>query len=131
MVAWYRGIMVAFKQWENNMLTPSELGNRVRQLRNKHNKSQEELGQALGRSHAAISDIERGVTNLSVTDLSKIAQFFGVSVNEILEESPVHFRTAKNISPEELRDFKKAAESFMAYVNQLDEGLDKDGKQSQ
>lgn len=70
------------------MLTPEQIGDKIRQLRVKHNISQEELGRVLGRSHATISDIERGETKLSVKDLTKLADYFRISASEILDETP-------------------------------------------
>ena len=42
------------------MITKKDLGIKIKELRQKAGLSQEQLGKALGKSHAAISDIERG-----------------------------------------------------------------------
>jgi transcriptional regulator with XRE-family HTH domain len=112
------------------MLNPQELGNKIRLLRNKSGKSQEQLGAALDRSHAAISDIERGITNLSVSDLSKIAQFFGVSVNEILDEAPttqsvIHFRDGKDITLQQTQEANKEIENMQKAALDLAQNPDK------
>lgn len=68
----------------NNMITNADIGSKIRELRIKAKLSQKELGEALGRSHAAISDIERGITNLTLTDLSLIADFLNIPINDFL-----------------------------------------------
>lgn len=108
------------------MLTKEELGNKIRELRLKTGHSQEELGRALDRSHAAVSDIERGKTDLSVSDLYTIAKFFGVSVTEFLENDPnqtpptfIHSRDAKDITPEEQKMATKVGMDFITYAREL------------
>ena len=92
------------------------VGAKIRSLRIHKGISQEELGKALERSHAAISDIERGKTDISVKDLIQIAKFFNVSFAFFLEETHptdyppiVHFRDAKNITPNEKEMADKVA----------------------
>ena len=88
--------------------------------------SQEELGKALESSHAAISDIERGKTDISVKDLIQIAKFFNVSFAFFLEEThpndhpPIaHFRDAKNITPKEKEMADKVANDFINFARTL------------
>lgn len=117
------------------MLTKEEIGKRIRELRAKHNKSQEEVGTALDKSHAAISDIERGKTNLTVTDLTAIAKFFGVSVSDILAEeelqqpiiSTTHYRDAKDMTKEEYQMANKVAKEFIKYARELAENKKRSG----
>lgn len=114
------------------MITKHELGAKIRQLRLDHKKSQQELGKALGRSHAAVSDIELGKTDLSVTDLTVIAQFFNVPISIFLGENEFvsspsfsHNRYSKNITPSELVEANKAARSFDERVAELAKNKDK------
>lgn len=65
------------------MKVDEEIGLRIKKLRMAKGKSQEELGKVLSRSHAAVSDIERGKTKLSVEDLLILAKFFEVNLSEI------------------------------------------------
>lgn len=101
------------------MLTKKEIGEKIRDLRKKIGKSQTELGNILDRSHAAISDIERGVTDLSVSDLSKIANFFNVPITDFLNPEPieapyfVHNRDAKDITPKEKAMADKVSMDFI------------------
>lgn len=104
-----------------NTLPKEELGRKIRDLRSRNGKSQEDLGVFLGKSHAAISDIERGKTELSVTDLGKIAQFFDVSVETLLSpatssyypSSFSHHRADHGMSEEDRKKMQKAREEFI------------------
>jgi transcriptional regulator with XRE-family HTH domain len=69
------------------MKVDEEIGLRIKKLRLEKGKSQEELGKVLSRSHAAISDIERGKTKLNVEDLLILAKFFGVNLSEIIGDA--------------------------------------------
>lgn len=109
--------MVQFKSM--NQITKEELGKKIRDLREKNDKSQEELGKFLNRSHAAVSDIERGKTDLSVSDLTKISQFFEVSVETFLSPNSTpssisfsHSRIELGLSDEEREKILKSREEF-------------------
>lgn len=55
------------------MITKKEIGVKIKEYRMKSGLSQSDLGRILNKSHAAISDIERGKTDLTVLDLLTIA----------------------------------------------------------
>ena len=61
------------------MTTSSELGQRIRLAREQAKLSQEELGKLLDppRSHAAISDMERGVSRVGATDIAQLSRILG------------------------------------------------------
>lgn len=107
------------------MINDIIIGRRIRELRGKKGMSQEKLGRVLDRSHAAVSDIERGKTKLTVTDLSIIANYFGVSSNDIMREEPVksptftQYRDSKDMTPEELEKANKVAQDFIKYAREL------------
>jgi transcriptional regulator with XRE-family HTH domain len=67
------------------MLSKAEIGAKIRQLRLAKNKTQTDLGQVLKVSYAAVSDIERGITDLTISDLYAIARFFDVPITEFLQ----------------------------------------------
>lgn len=104
-------------------LSRDEIGKKIRDLRAKNNKSQEDLGNHLSKSHAAISDIERGKTELSVSDLNKIAQFFDVPAETLLysqqPQSPYysgtfsHHRADRGMSEDDKTKMQKAREEFI------------------
>jgi len=62
------------------MNTKKEIGLKIREYRIRAGLSQAELGKCLNRSHAAISDIERGKTELTLTDLLAIAEYLKTPV---------------------------------------------------
>ena len=103
------------------MLTKEQIGRKIKDLRFKNNKSQKELGKHLGKSHAAVSDIERGRTELSAIDLAKIADFFDVPVESILAIDPEpaylgtfsHHRASRGIDTESKEKLQKARAEFI------------------
>ncbi len=110
------------------MITKDELGAKIRQLRIEKGKSQEALGAALGRTHATISDIERGKTDVTVRDLYVIANFLEVPVTEFLSvqdrntaahSSFVQNRDAKDITPHEKEYADKVAGDFIKLAREF------------
>jgi len=70
------------------MITNEELGRRIRLARESAKLTQAELGKKwLDKSHAAISDIERGATRISATALSKLATLLDISMDFFYEEN--------------------------------------------
>lgn len=53
------------------------IGNKIRAAPKQLNMSQTDLAKALGRSHVAISKIERGITKLGITELERLAHALG------------------------------------------------------
>jgi transcriptional regulator with XRE-family HTH domain len=63
------------------MASKQEIGRRIRQAREEAGMTQGELGRQWGgRSHAAISDIERGATSVTASGLAEFAAILGKSV---------------------------------------------------
>lgn len=105
------------------MINKIDVGQKIRDLRKSKNVSQQELGNALGKSHAAISDIETGKTDLSVKDLTQIAAFFDVSVDTFIGSPAVQpsstpffnqLRTSKDITQSDEREINKASNDFIS-----------------
>lgn len=105
------------------MIDKRVLGDRIRQFRLKKGVSQGDLGKELGKTHAAISDIELGKSELSVTDLSKIANYFQIMVTELIENmqqpSFIHNRDTKGITPEEKKLADQATEAVMKLAREM------------
>ncbi len=110
------------------MITKEQIGAKIRQLRVEKGISQESLGTALGRTHATISDIERGKTDVSVRDLYIIANFLKIPVTEFLStedrNTAVHSsfaqnRDAKDITPEEKQFADKVAGDFIKLAREF------------
>ncbi|HLD90709.1 hypothetical protein A2274_00280 [candidate division WWE3 bacterium RIFOXYA12_FULL_43_11] len=110
------------------MIKKELLGRKIKEYRLKAGKSQDELGRFLGKSHAAISDLERGVTEVTVKDLSIIAEFLGVALETLLEDvkedqkvlsfSPlVNYRDSKDMTSEEKSKADKVSNEFIKFIN--------------
>lgn len=66
------------------MLLKEIFGERVKELRIKKNIKQSELGEIVGLSDNAISDIERGYRLTSMEKLEALADYFEVSVDYLM-----------------------------------------------
>ena len=72
------------KQKKNPILV--SFGNSIRQLRAKKNLTQRELAKRAGMDVTYISGIERGVRNLSLKSLEKVAKGLGCSISETCKD---------------------------------------------
>lgn len=61
-----------------------KFGDRVRELRSAREITQEGLAEQSGLSRQYIGDIERGVRNISLINIEKIAKAFSISLSELL-----------------------------------------------
>lgn len=58
----------------------------IKFLRKKHDMTQEDMAQLLGlRSHSGIVLVEKGERQLSVENLEKISDFFGVTMDQLVK----------------------------------------------
>lgn len=62
------------------------VGERIREARRQQNMTQGELGERVGLSTAAISEIERGVVRTSLSNLERLARALGVSLEHLLRD---------------------------------------------
>jgi transcriptional regulator with XRE-family HTH domain len=60
------------------------IGERINVARRRALMSQRDLGEKLGISHAAVSDIERGKSKPNLDNLAQIADVLGVSLGQIV-----------------------------------------------
>jgi transcriptional regulator with XRE-family HTH domain len=65
---------------------PEAFGQAVRRLRAEQGYSQEGFASHAGISRTYMSEIERGVTNVSLDTISRISTALGVSLGELLGE---------------------------------------------
>lgn len=63
----------------------TKLGLRIKELRRKRNLTQEELGESSDMNSKHLSEVERGIVNISVQSLNKIAESLGVSLLVLLD----------------------------------------------
>ena len=62
----------------------SELGEKVKLLRNRRGLKQDDLGEVLKLSRSQISNLENGRRNLSVRQLEKLCEYFKVDMSYFL-----------------------------------------------
>lgn len=95
-----------------------EVGRRVRQAREELGLSQGALGRLLSppRTHAAVSDIERGKTRLDVDDLSSLATLLRKDLSYFYEDRPtsgvVYRRGDRGLTPQEQQRADRSIEDF-------------------
>ena len=66
--------------------TGHALGNRVIELRKKHKLTLDQLASTSGVSRSMLSQIERGQANPTLTVTFRIAQAFGMSIGELVDQ---------------------------------------------
>jgi len=100
-----------------------ELGARIRRAREELGLSQEQLGRFMDRSHAAISDMERGKTKLGISGLTKLARFLQKDISYFLGKAPsaVYRRGELTQSENSRKEVRLAIEDFRRYARLLAE----------
>ena len=68
----------------------SEFGQRIKQLRNEKNVSQEKLSFLTGFHRTYIGMIERGERNISLTNMAVFAKVFEMTISELLDFSSIN-----------------------------------------
>ena len=91
------------------------IGNKIRAARKQLRMSQTDLAKVLGRSHVAISKIERGITKLKVTDLDRLARALGRTLDYFTNDIP-----SPPITPEQLRNLCSAIPVAIPIISQED-----------
>ena len=59
------------------------LGNRIRKLRKRHRWTQAEMAERVGIDRSFLADVERGKRNISILNLSHIAQGLNVTLSRL------------------------------------------------
>lgn len=97
------------------MPTKDFIGARIRAARQAKGWSQEELGRRFGVSHAAISDLERGVTQkIDINDLERLARLLDQPLNYFLGRE-----TQEDKIENHLRQVAREAERLRREVEEL------------
>lgn len=73
------------------MITLAELGNNIRQIREKLGFSQEHVARCLGLNRQAIISIEAGKRKIDSFELFKLADLYGVDAKDLLAKEEVKF----------------------------------------
>lgn len=101
--------------YDYGMASKEDIGRRIRQAREEAGMTQAQLGKAWGgRSHAAVSDIERGATGVTASGLAELALILGKSVGSFYGERATaeFFRGGRDeagtiVASNSMEDFKK------------------------
>ena len=90
-----------------------EYGKRIKELREKENVSQKQLGEALGISRSSINQFEQQYDIIPIKRLNQIANYFNVSIDYLLGLTNIkNYKENKNeinrkISSQRLKAFRK------------------------
>ena len=66
------------------------MGDRLRRLRKLRGLTLEEVAVAVSVSHSFLSMLERGMVDISLQRLNRLARFYGIAVSELLLEEGMH-----------------------------------------
>ena len=105
---------------EGDMAEYKEIGSRLRALRESRADSQEDVGRVLGVRGATISRYESGALQISLIDLQKLADHYGVSINYFLGRESNEDRVAAEVhkAREELERTRKRLEEVAPYAGE-------------
>lgn len=97
-----------------------QIGSRLRAIRESRGDTQEVLGKVVGVKGATISRYESGVLHITVLDLQKIADHYGVSINYFLGRESSQDQIAAEIrkARKELERTRKRLEEVVPYSAQ-------------
>src|SRR6056300_1395510 len=73
------------------------IGKRIRALRNEQGIKLERLAQHMGRANSHLSSIENGKRDAKISDLKSIAEFFGITIQALVESKEPTGRDALEI----------------------------------
>lgn len=91
---------------------------KLRQLRLNHGLTQEQLGKKIGVSKVSISGYENGNRTPDLATLKKIADVFGVSLDELIAEERALYSSSK-------ADYEKYLYAFLEKFNEIDKEISK------
>ena len=94
------------------------LGSRIAQLRKRRGLTQDALAEEMGVSSQAVSKWENDISCLDITLLPQLADFFGVSVDELLRGERAH--EVKIVPESERKDFDKMLLKILVNSNDGD-----------
>ena len=108
-----------------NKLNRYDLGNRIRQVRNEQELTQEQLAELCGLSAAHIGHIERGTRALSSETLFKISIVLNVSVDYLFFDSVPNDEKQFTYISSILKDKpKEKVKQFLSTVRALADKID-------
>jgi transcriptional regulator with XRE-family HTH domain len=104
------------------MTSTEAIGRRVRLAREALGLSQTALGQLWGgRSHAAISDIERGKSHIPADELHDLARVLKTTPGALLDAGPTGGSFRRTTLSGEVQDDRATRRALAAFEKQADE----------
>lgn len=106
------------------MTTREEIGRLIRQAREELGLSQTELGRMMSRqrTHAAVSDLERGNVRLDVEELAELSRLLQKDLQYFYEggsaRGVVYRRGDYGLLPEQQRETDQAVEAFKQFARE-------------
>lgn len=99
------------------------LGNRVKELRKKHNMTQQELAEAISMRQESVARIEKGKHQPSYDAILKICDAFGISLPEFFSPGTEKFppdlkqwlELGKQLTPEQRELLMKTIQKLTGY----------------
>lgn len=91
-----------------------DLANNIKTIREKQNLMQKEVALHIGVDKSTYSKIEKGLREVTVTELTKMAKLFNLSVDQIINYD-------ENVKPKEIVIEDKSTLEQMELIQQLDE----------
>ena len=88
------------------------IGLKIKQVREEKGLTQKELGEVLGYSPMGVSHFEKGIRELKISDIDKLANFFGKNISFFLSSGATMFR-AENNSNEDILDSISSFDKFL------------------
>ncbi|MFA5748026.1 MAG: type II toxin-antitoxin system antitoxin SocA domain-containing protein [Candidatus Absconditabacterales bacterium] len=96
-------------------MNKKQLGEKIKQLRQKTNLSQDDFAKALGVSRVTFSQIEQGERELKHSELIKISELFEVSLDDLIKSEK---KIKTNVLPKKEDPFYKFKQAFLYILNQ-------------
>lgn len=90
------------------------LGRRIREAREERKITQKELGEILDYSPMGISHFEKGIRELKVSDIQKLANYFGKDMSFFLQPEVTFFRADFKDSD----NTRKAVKDFEKFLDE-------------
>ena len=102
------------------ILTPAQLGSRLKQLRESRALTQQELADLLKIPRTAITQLESGVRRMSVDELQLIGQHFGISMDAFLSPKGVGEVTLPEAKAQPKSSLRQAQAEMRIAISKMD-----------
>jgi transcriptional regulator with XRE-family HTH domain len=93
------------------------IGDKIREAREEKQITQKELGDYLGYSHMGISHFEKGIREMKISDIQKIAEYFGKDLSYFLSTGVTMFRVDSNVQDSSVTESLSAFDRYLIERN--------------